>query len=69
MGCSLGSGSLVTLSSSTGMTWGLLCLLILGDGAGIFGLLVCTLRSGVTLPIVVGLGGLPITLQGGTFLL
>eukprot|EP00957_Ditylum_brightwellii_P064586 4901451-Ditylum_brightwellii.AAC.1 len=37
MGCGLGSGSLVLLSSSTGMTWGLLCLLTLGDGVGITG--------------------------------
>eukprot|EP00957_Ditylum_brightwellii_P038731 2927542-Ditylum_brightwellii.AAC.1 len=69
MECSLGSGSLVTLLSSTRMTWGLLCLLTLGDGVGIFGLLVCTLGSGVTSSIVVDWGGSLITLGGGTFLL
>eukprot|EP00957_Ditylum_brightwellii_P121379 9256546-Ditylum_brightwellii.AAC.1 len=70
MGCSLGGGRLVTLSSPKGMTWGLLCLLTLGDGVGIFGLdidcLVCTLGSGVNSSIVVVWVGLPITLGGGT---
>eukprot|EP00957_Ditylum_brightwellii_P153315 11668114-Ditylum_brightwellii.AAC.1 len=50
MGCSLGGGMLVTLSSSKGMTWGLLCLLALGDGVGTF--------VWVGLPITLGGGTL-----------
>eukprot|EP00957_Ditylum_brightwellii_P114262 8712137-Ditylum_brightwellii.AAC.1 len=55
MGCGLGSGSLVPLSSSTGMTWILLCLLTLGDGVGIvdWGGLIITLGGGTVLPACV----------------
>ena len=48
------------------MTWGLLCLLTLGDGVVILGLLGCTLGSGETSSIVVDWGGLPITLEVDT---
>eukprot|EP00957_Ditylum_brightwellii_P060873 4621087-Ditylum_brightwellii.AAC.1 len=69
MGCGLGGGSLVPLSSSIGMTWGLLCFLTLRDGVVILCLLGCTIGSGVTSSIVIDWGGLLITLGGGTFLL
>eukprot|EP00957_Ditylum_brightwellii_P007124 540521-Ditylum_brightwellii.AAC.1 len=70
MGCGLGGGRLDTLSSSNRMTWGLLCVLILGDGVDIFGFdiggLVCTVGSGVISFIGVDCTGLLITLGGGT---
>eukprot|EP00957_Ditylum_brightwellii_P088342 6728948-Ditylum_brightwellii.AAC.1 len=62
MGCGLGSGSLGPLSSSIGMTWGLLCLPTLGDSGVIFCLLGCTLGSGETFCSGADWGGLPITL-------
>eukprot|EP00957_Ditylum_brightwellii_P157934 12021462-Ditylum_brightwellii.AAC.1 len=69
MGCSLGSGSLGPLSSSIGITWGLLCLPTLGDGGVIICLLGCTLRSGETFSNGADWGGLLIILGGGTFTL
>eukprot|EP00957_Ditylum_brightwellii_P091044 6931449-Ditylum_brightwellii.AAC.1 len=70
MGCGLGGGRLVTLSSSKGMAWGLLCLFTLRDGVDIVGFdiggLVCTLGSGVFSFIGADCTGLPITFGGGT---
>eukprot|EP00957_Ditylum_brightwellii_P030788 2333078-Ditylum_brightwellii.AAC.1 len=69
MGCGIGGERLHTLSSSNGMTWGLLCLITLRDGVGIVGFdlggLVCTLRSGVISFIAADWTSLPITLRGG----
>eukprot|EP00957_Ditylum_brightwellii_P039327 2975377-Ditylum_brightwellii.AAC.1 len=70
MECSLGGGRLHTLSSSNGITWGLLCQFTLGDDVGIVGFdiggLVGTLRSGVISFLDADWTCLPITLRGGT---